>query len=107
MAGMIKLPQRSVARKARVDTNLAGSTAAIPSWADRCDNKIGARATVTRARADGAHSRCLGAWLTVAQAAAQLQLSEKTVRRLIRKGELHAVALGRSLRLRLPGLNTK
>jgi len=104
---MIKSSAQSVVGKPRVDGTLPGPTAAIPPWAHDRDHKTDAPATLPVVCADSVHGCCPGAWLTVAQAAAQLQLSEKTVRRLIRKGELPAVAFGRSLRLRPPLLPTK
>lgn len=43
-----------------------------------------------------------GSWFTVEQVAEKLQLSAKTIRRLIARGELRAVRFGRSVRLQMP-----
>jgi excisionase family DNA binding protein len=37
--------------------------------------------------------------LTIKQAAAQLQISERTIFRLIEKGELNSISIGKSLRI--------
>ena len=43
-----------------------------------------------------------GSWFTVKQVAEMLKLSEKTIRRLVAKGDLPAVRIGRSIRLHIP-----
>jgi excisionase family DNA binding protein len=72
----------------------AKTDAQIPNWADR-DH------AAQRGRSSPVWKAAPPAMLRIAEAADLLQLSTKTIRRLIDKGDLRSVRIGRSIRIPL------
>jgi excisionase family DNA binding protein len=77
------------------------NVAAVPAWA-RLERQ---RPTQRRAReianvdADPAASACLPRLLTVAEVAEGLRVSAKTIRRMVARGELQVIRIGRAVRI--------
>ena len=91
----------SLGREVRPNVPTGVPNTGIPGWASRCLERC-QPLTLPIAVAPAGIVGGSGSWFTVRQVAEILQLSERTVRRLIAKGDLPAARIGRSIRLQMP-----
>src|SRR5262249_1980672 len=76
----------------------------LPAWAlqENSDHKIQGQISSSRPIADQSEVSCapLATLMTISETAAILRLATRSIRRMIERGELKAVRVGRSIRIR-------